>query len=49
MKIGTNAVHGMHTGPMQMKGMAARPKLARGETEGRASQLQGSRSCCIGC
>ena len=22
MKIGTSAVHGMHTGPMQMKGIA---------------------------
>ena len=23
MKIGTSAVHGMHTGPMQMKGMVS--------------------------
>ena len=34
MKIGTNAVHGMHTGPMQMKGMVHRVERVRHELFG---------------
>eukprot|EP00964_Phaeocystis_antarctica_P087017 scaffold55143_cov55-Phaeocystis_antarctica.AAC.2 len=34
MKIGTNAVHGMHTGPMQMKGMVDAVERVRHELFG---------------